>query len=195
MTIATKKLTFAEYIVYQDGTDTRYELVDGELILMSLGIGKHGAVAKFLKRTYDDEIVQIGVAWTAQRFAIGIHSPRGNRWDTSRVPDVVVLPIAQWEALQNREAIIDLNDPPPLLVVEVVSESTKTVDYRSKRAEYSVLDIPEYWIVDRLKLVVTVCQLVEGFYDALEFQGDDLIKSLTFPNLQLTTAQALADQR
>lgn len=195
MTIATKKLTFAEYIVYDDGTDTRYELVDGELIPMSLGTGKHGAVAKFLERTYDDEIAQMGMAWTAQKFAIGIRSPRGTRWDTSRIPDVTVLPIAQWEQLQNREAIIDLNDPPPLLVVEVVSASTKTVDYRAKRAEYSVLDSPEYWIVDPLAAKVTICQLVEGLYDAVEFQGDDVIQSLTFPDLQLTAAQVLAGQR
>jgi Uma2 family endonuclease len=32
MTIATQKLTFEEYLAYHDGTDTRYELVDGELV-------------------------------------------------------------------------------------------------------------------------------------------------------------------
>ncbi|MEH2075471.1 MAG: Uma2 family endonuclease [Nostoc sp.] len=35
-------------------------------------------------------------------------------------------------------------------MLEVVSESTKTVDYRAKRVEYNVLNIPEYWIVDLL---------------------------------------------
>jgi Uma2 family endonuclease len=37
MSIATQKLTFKEYLAYDDGTDTRYELVDGELVPMSLG--------------------------------------------------------------------------------------------------------------------------------------------------------------
>nr|WP_256995777.1 Uma2 family endonuclease [Halomicronema hongdechloris] len=55
-----------------------------------------------------------------------------------------------WEALQERKAVIRLNEPPPLLMIEVVSESTKSTDYRAKRAEYSVLDIPEYWICDPL---------------------------------------------
>jgi Uma2 family endonuclease len=55
MTAATKKLTFAEYLKYDDGTDTQYELVDGELIPMSLGTGKHGGISKFLERTFDDE--------------------------------------------------------------------------------------------------------------------------------------------
>ncbi len=38
----TKRLTFEEYLAYDDGTDKRYELVDGELIPMSLGSGQHG---------------------------------------------------------------------------------------------------------------------------------------------------------
>lgn len=34
MTIGTKKLTFEEYLDHDDGTDTPYELIDGELIAM-----------------------------------------------------------------------------------------------------------------------------------------------------------------
>ena len=44
MTITTPKLTFEEYLKYDDGTDTHYELVNGELIPMSLGSGQHGVV-------------------------------------------------------------------------------------------------------------------------------------------------------
>ncbi len=36
MTTATQKLSFEEYLAYSDGTDTRYELVDGELVPLSL---------------------------------------------------------------------------------------------------------------------------------------------------------------
>jgi Uma2 family endonuclease len=67
---------------------------------------------------------------------IGVQSPRGNRWETSRIPDVVVIPLGQWRSLQNQEAVILLNEPAPLLVVEVVSESTKAADYHAKRLEY-----------------------------------------------------------
>jgi Uma2 family endonuclease len=105
---------------------------------------------------------------------------------------VTVLPIEQWETLANREAVIELDEPPPILVVEVVSESTKTADYRSKRSEYAVLNIPEYWIVDPLSEVVTVCTLVEGFYDAVQFRDGERIFCCTFPELELTAAQVLA---
>ncbi|MHC0065678.1 Uma2 family endonuclease [Nostoc sp. UIC 10890] len=48
MTITTPKLTFEEYLKYDDGTDTRYELINGELIPMSLGSGQHSAITEFL---------------------------------------------------------------------------------------------------------------------------------------------------
>jgi Uma2 family endonuclease len=191
MTTTTNRLTLEEYLKYDDGTDTRYELVNGELVLMSLGTGKHGAILKLLERTFDSEAARIGQDWTALAGVVGVRSPRAGRWDTVRVPDVVVIPLEQWRTLQNREAVIELNEAPPLLVVEVVSESTKSTDYRAKRAEYSVLDIPEYWIVDPLNAKVTVLTLVEGWYDTAEFVGSDCMRSQTFPNLELTAEQVL----
>jgi Uma2 family endonuclease len=192
MTITTQKLTFEEYLTYEDGTDTRYELVDGELIPMSLGTGKHGGITEFLNDRFRDQIKQKVLPWTSKQMTVGVRSPRGRSWDTSRIPDVTVLPLAQWDAMADREAIINFNEPPPLLVVEVVSPSTKTDDYRSKRAEYGLLEIPEYWIVDPIAQTVTLCILDHELYDAIEFQGDDLIQSPTFPDLVLTAAQVLA---
>ena len=34
MTITRSKLTFADYLTYDDGTEQRYELIDGELIAL-----------------------------------------------------------------------------------------------------------------------------------------------------------------
>ena len=198
MTITYQKLTFSEYLNYQDNTDNRYELVEGELIPMSLGTGKHGAIAKRLERFFDDEITRLKLLWIAQRFSVGLRSPRGGRWDTSRIPDVTVLPLEQWNslgdreaALRDREAVIDLNEEPPLLVVEIVSPSTQVTDYRSKQAEYAVLGILEYWIVDPLQNCVIVCTLVDGWYDQVVFREDERIISLTFSELGLTANQVL----
>ena len=192
MTIATQKLTFEEYLAYDDGTDTRYELVDGELVPMSLGTGRHGGIAEFLNDQFRDQIKRRELPWTSKQMTVGVRSPRGRNWDTSRIPDVTVLAADQWEAMSDREAVINLNEPPPILVVEVVSPSTKTDDYRSKRSEYGLLEISEYWIVDPLDETITLCILEHQFYDSTEFRGDDLIQSPTFPDLNLTAAQILA---
>jgi Uma2 family endonuclease len=191
MIITHQKLSFSEYLNYQDNTDNRYELVEGELIPMSLGTGKHGAIAKRLERFFDDEIIRLKLPWIAQRFSVGLRSPRGGRWETSRIPDVTVLPLEQWDSLRDREAVIDLNEEPPLLVVEIVSPSTQVTDYRSKQAEYAVLGISEYWIVDPLQDCVIVCTLVEGWYDQVVFRDEEPLVSQTFSELVLTANQIL----
>jgi Uma2 family endonuclease len=195
MTTTTQKFTFSEYLTYDDGTDTRYELVDGELIPMSLGTGRHGAISEFLHEQFREQIKQRELPWTCKQMTVGVRSPRGRSWDTSRIPDVTILSLTQWEAMADREAVINFNEPPPVLVVEVVSPSTKTDDYRSKRSEYGLLEIAEYWIVDPIDQKVTLCVLDHALYDTTEFQGEDRIVSPTFPALNLTAAQVLAGQR
>ncbi|MGF1568343.1 MAG: Uma2 family endonuclease [Nodosilinea sp.] len=192
MTTTTQKLTFEDYLTYSDGTDTRYELVDGELVPMSLGTGQHGMITEFLNDQFRDEIKRQQLPWTAKAMMVGVQSPRGRRWDTSRIPDVTILPLAQWEAMADREAVIHLHEPPPLLVVEVVSDSTKADDYRSKRSEYGLLEIPEYWIVDPLGNKVTLCVLDHQFYDSTEVGADQQIQSPTLPGLRLSASQILA---
>ncbi|ASC73598.1 hypothetical protein XM38_045690 [Halomicronema hongdechloris C2206] len=48
MTTTRPLLTFEEYLAYDDGTDTRYELVDGELVAMPPESPENNAIAKRL---------------------------------------------------------------------------------------------------------------------------------------------------
>jgi Uma2 family endonuclease len=200
MTIATdnrpsiteQRLSLDEYLTYNDGTDTRYELVNGELKAMSLGTGRHARIIWYLAKQFDQESDRLTLGFVSPQGTIGIQSPRGGRWDTCRIPDITVLPIAQWDDMQNREAVIRLNEAPPSLVVEVVSPSTERDDYRAKHTEYSVLNIEEYWIVDPEAEKVTVCTLVEGRYEDVVVQGDEPLNSALFSELTLTAAQVLS---
>ena len=192
MTVAVQKLTFEEYLKYEDGTDTRYELVNGELIPMSLGTGIHALIIKFLVDQLELAVSELSKPHAVMPGSVGVRSPRNRRLDTSRIPDITVLPLDQMESMADREAVINLDESPPLLVVEVVSPSTKTVDYRAKRLEYNILEIPEYWIVDPLTKKVTVCTLRDDLYDLAEFSEMEKIQSATFPALDLTADQVLS---
>ncbi len=191
MTISIDRLTFAEYLKYTDGSDRHHELVNGELIQMGLGTGQHGSMIKSIERSLETEIASQNRDWVVLPGLVGIRSPRGGKWDTCRIPDLVVITSEQWRTLATREAVIEFTEAPPILVVEVVSESTKTTDYRAKRSEYSILDIPEYWIVDPLLAKITIFTLEEGWYEPAEFLGDDLIQSPTFSTVQLSLAQLI----
>ena len=191
MTTTTQRMSFEEFLTYDDGTDICYELVQGELKPVGLGTGMHGKITRFLDDCFNDEIQRTAQGLTSQRFTVGIQSPRGNRWDTCRIPDITVLPVEQWDAMEDREAVIRAHESPPLLVVEVVSSSTVVTDYRTKRTEYAVLDIPEYWIVDPTQSMVTVCIWNEGAYDDQVFREQESVISVTFPSLRLTAKQVL----
>ncbi|MGA1283715.1 MAG: Uma2 family endonuclease, partial [Prochlorothrix sp.] len=146
---------------------------------------------KLLEHEFEAAIARASHPWAVLPGLIGLQVPRGNRWDTCRIPDIVVLPQDQWRTLKGKEAVITLEQTPPILVVEVVSESTKTTDYRYKQVEYSILGIPEYWIVDPLTDKVSILELIEGMYELETFQGNEQIQSNTFPNFHITPAQLL----
>ncbi len=191
MSTTTQRFTLEEYLHYDDGTNTLYELVNGKLIPMALGTGKHGEIIDFLNTKFRHEIARIGLDWVSKQMVIGIQSPRSDRWDTVRIPDLVIIPKEQWRNLQNREAVIYVNEAAPLLVVEVISASTKSIDYRAKRSEYCVLNIPEYWIVDPLQVKLTIFTLSEGWYDETVFTDGDRLISPTFAQINLTVNQIL----
>jgi len=149
-TLIPQILTFEQYLAYEDDTDKRYELERGMLVEMGQARGQHGAIVKFLERSFDNEIARIGLDWVAMQAAIGVRIPQVGKRDTSRCPDVCVLPRSQWESLLNKEAIIELDETPPLLVVEVISKGTFGRDRRTKRAEYNIIGIPVYVIVNFL---------------------------------------------
>lgn len=196
MTTTTRKLTFKEYLDYEDETDTRYELVRGELIPMSLGTGIHALIIDFLveqlKEVLSPSEDTSEVPLKVMAGSVGVRSPRGGRWNTSRIPDITIVPLTQMRNMVNREAVIDLDEPAPLLVMEVVSPSTQKEAYKAKWTEYAVRNIPEYWIVDPLSGVVTVCLLEDGMYTSHEFRHKNKVQSQRLPNLDLTAEKILS---
>lgn len=185
MVQTSKRLyTFEEYLTYDDGTDQRYELVDGELVEVPPPRGRHAKIARFLFKQFDGEIERLGLPCITS-WDIGVRTAV-NR---SRLPDLVIITQEQEQAILDVSAVVQT---PPLLAVEIVSESNSSTDYRYKRSEYAVRGIPEYWIVDSFQSKVTVLLLVEGLYEAQEFTGNEQIVSPTFPELALAVAQVLA---
>ncbi|MBW4618354.1 MAG: Uma2 family endonuclease [Cyanosarcina radialis HA8281-LM2] len=188
-----KQLSFADYLAYDDGN--RYELFHGELVEMPPARGKHALIIDFLHDTFRAEIKRLDLNYVSGHSAIGVRIPQVGTRDTSRIPDICVATKEQWQGLLDRSAVLE--DSPPLLVVEVVSEGTQTVDHRRKRAEYNIAEILEYWIVDFIEgdrkypPGITVLTLVEGFYEEAVFRGSDRLISTIFPELNLTAEQIL----
>jgi Uma2 family endonuclease len=65
--------------------------------------------------------------------------PQGN----VRLPDVFF-----WSKAQNEQRKTHYLDGPVDLVIEIVSPSTRTIDYTDKYDEYQTAGCREYWILD-----------------------------------------------
>ncbi|MFM6062428.1 MAG: Uma2 family endonuclease [Microcystis panniformis] len=87
------------------------------------------------------------------------------------------------ESLAFSDGSVNLEMPPPLLVVEVVSPDKSARDYIYKRSEYAIRGISDYWIVDAIQNKVTVLNLVEECYTETVFAGEEPLFSPTFPSL------------
>lgn len=196
MTVATdrRRMTLKEFLTYDDGTNTRYELVDGVLVEMSLGTGKHGRAIYRLAKRLEAAAANLGTDWLAIQGLVGIETDVPGKTDHVRIPDITMLPEPQWDAIADRpgSATIFQDEPAPIIVVEVLSPSTKSIDLTEKRAEYIKRGIPEYWIINPISRDITVLWLENGAYvEVGMFRGKEPIVSPTFPELKLTAAQVL----
>lgn len=183
---ATKKMTFEEFLQFDDGKDTLYELENGELIPMPSESELNCRIAMFLVAYF----LKLGIPYYRLRMKteIAVYS----RQVGVRVPDLVVFSEELAKVMEGAtRSLILIDMPPPLLVVEVVSPNQANRDYRYKRSEYAARGVAEYWIVDPIGQKVTVLQWVEGFYEEQVFVGDKGIASPLFPDLKLTVAEVL----
>ena len=195
MTVATdRRMTLKEYLVYEDGTDIRYELEDGVLVEMGAETPLNPRIAAMLMFLFGD----LGI--DRKFLAIGHQIEVRSRYATARQPDLVVHTVESDEALSGHEKVLRLGAPSPLLVVEVASQTTTDAksrkrDYEQKPKEYADRGISEMWIVDPDRAWVKVGTLADDIYQFETFQGEETIVSPAFPELNLTATQVLSAGR
>jgi Uma2 family endonuclease len=193
MTTATKLMSLEEFFAYDDGTDTCYELENGELLTMPPESEINRRIASLLFAYF----FKGGILpqYLSMKTEIVVTGTR----PTVRFPDLLVLSEAGVQALEGAtRSTITLEMPPPRLVVEVVSPGTENVkrDYRYKKSQYEARGIDEYWIVDPIEQKVTVLVRVEGLYESQVFTEEQAIDSPFLKELQiedsLTAIQVLS---
>ncbi len=193
-----QNLTFKQFIKQLPDEESRYELVNGEIVII-LPIRLHEDLADFLVKQFEKEIDRVPLNYRVSgRFMVRTLTSNGR--EQGRHPDVSVVDKTLWESKPFAPSAIT---EPLQLVVEVVSTNWED-DYIDKLDEYQRLGISEYWIVDYLALgsrdylgnpkvpTVFVYLLDENrVYQMTAFRGNERIISRTFPELVLTAEQVL----
>jgi len=138
-------MTIDEFLEWDDGTDTRYELWGGVIVAMAPPMPMHGRLASRLIR-------RLGAALDG-RAPCDVYTEAGivrpDRNDTLYVADIVV----SCEVLQPDERVLR----EPLLIVEVLSPSTGISDTQIKLADYrSIPSVQEILLIDSQALFAEV---------------------------------------
>lgn len=172
-----QRLTFEQYLEWDDGTDKRYELVDGRLVELPPESEPNTSLANFLFL----QLVNAGLPFRQiQPHSCELQVPVLQSGDpANRYPDLVILREEHLE-LTRKRLTITFDMLPPHLVVEVVSpgERNRERDYGRKRRQYAARGVPEYWLLDPSENIITVLQLDQGNYREVgQFTGNAPLQS------------------
>ena len=192
MTLTTaRRMTLEEFLSYDDGTDKRYELVDGVLVEMGAESTTNTIIAGFLFGFF----LQMGLP--SYRIGFKQKIEVASRYVTARDPNLIVHTEDSFQAIDERkEACLRYGEPNPLIIVEVVSLGDETKDnyqrdYVQKPEEYADRGIGEFWRIDPERKWIQIGVLMAGQYQFTVFKGDDIVVSKSFPSLNLTASQVL----
>lgn len=143
----------------------RYELIDGSLIVTPAPVPRHQVVAFALARRLHEAVpahLQVLMAHVDVRI------------DDMTVlqPDILVVA---------RRDVGDRFVQHPVLAVEVLSPSTRTIDLTLKKARYERAGCTSYWVVDPKVPSLTSWELREGSYQLVADATEPAHVTLTRP--------------
>lgn len=143
--LAIKRMSLGEFLRWDDGTDTRYELVDGIVVAMAPAARPHGALSGNLTGA-THAALQARPECNVYIEA-GIVPP--NRADSFYVPDLSVScnePDDDEPYLRN-----------PVLIVEILSPSTAAFDRNWKLTDYQAIpSVQEILLLDSRRMFAEI---------------------------------------
>ena len=171
MTTQTKLLTYDDYRNLPDDGN-QYQLIGGQLIMSP-------------SPTYFHQVISLNLSSALNRYVsenkLGkiIYAP----FDVVLSMRDVVQPDLMFIRAERSDIIAEKNVvEAPDLVIEILSEATKTIDRTSKKILYEQNEVREYWIVDPQEETIDQFILREG---AFELAGTfDSSQSFTSPALE-----------
>ena len=153
------KLTYEDYCAAP--ADNRYELLDGELIMVPAPNLKHQVVSGKIYTPLSQFI-------EARALGTLLYAPCDVLFSDNNVvqPDLLFISREREHLLRDGQKV----QGPPDLVVEIVSPSSEMQDRGTKRALYGKHGVTEYWLVDPVAETIQIHRL----------QGEILVPTRTF---------------
>jgi len=154
----------------------RYELIEGELFVAPAPNIEHQRKGFRVAKRVSDHVEKNDLGEVFIAPCDVVLSP-----GTVLEPDIIFVSKARQSIV--KDVCIE---GAPDLVVEVVSDSSRTIDRFVKRDRYAEFGVPEYWLLDPFEPRIEVLRLEAGKYRLTgSFGPGGTLESLTFPGLQI----------
>lgn len=153
-------LTILEYAALGEIEHGYSELVEGRLLMSPSPAYRHNrAMGRLYLQLTQQAPADLEMV---QELDVDLELAPADEPGSSRRPDLMVVRLEVGDQLTTEGGIVPASEV--LLVVEIVSPSSKRIDHAHKRADYADAGIPNYWIIDLDKPIsLTACRLTEEF--------------------------------
>lgn len=183
----TDRVTYEEFLELTEGSEQRYELIDGIVYNLASPSYKHQHAVNELHGTFYNWFKGKPCTPLTSPFDITLEKEKTNICVVQ--PDLVV--ICDKDRIDERGKYMGTPD----LVIEVLSPSTRSKDMIPKLDLYRQCGVKEYWIVDPMKALVTVYSLLDGeIADMSYYAGahDPFVESALYLGLKVSTQDLFA---
>ena len=144
---ARRAMTADEFMAWDDGTDTRYELVEGEIVAMAPPSDAHGSIAGNVWGEIDSSLRKRPPCRAVVE--AGVRVDESNHFKADIAATCIEPRLSPY---------VD----EPFLIVEILSESTWREDIGAKLRRYIELSsVREIWLIDSRERWVQVWQRAE----------------------------------
>jgi Uma2 family endonuclease len=157
---AARLLTVAEYLAIGEVESGYSELVEGRLVMSPSPSPRHNLasweIGRALRQWLPADLLAV------QDVDVDLGLAPADAPGFVRRPDIVVVHGDGLRRVESEGGVIRASDV--LVVVELVSPSSRRTDHVVKRGEYADAGIPHYWIVDLTEPVsLLACHLAGEF--------------------------------
>lgn len=174
MDVARKPKYYTIDDVYNLPDGKRAELFDGELYMMAAPGRIHQEIVHFLDRTIGNYIQRKNgdCKIYPSPFAVFLNEDGMNYVE----PDISVI--------CDKNKLTDEGcKGAPDWIIEIVSSSSRSMDYNKKLFKYRMSGVREYWIVDPMNIRITVYNFEQDTFEEYTFK--DQVKAGIYEDLEI----------
>lgn len=181
------QVSYQDYLKMTEESENRYEYIDGEIILLASPLYPHQKAVREILVSFSTWFRDKDCEPLDAPFDVILHR-LGNTEKTNSVqPDIIV--ICDQDQIDDKGKY----NGTPSLVVEVLSDSTRSRDMVQKLGLYMDSDVQEYWIVNTGPQEIYIYTFSDNKVANIHiFKGQEHAQSEIFPGLKVSLPQVFA---